>query len=79
MTETSKSERQPVGFPVPDWTAPPHPPRTPMAGQWCRVEPLESARHAVDLFAALEADRDGANGPTSRMAALLGSRTTLPG
>ncbi len=60
MTETSKSERQPVGFPVPDWTAPPHPPRTPMAGQWCRVEPLESARHAVDLFAALEADRDGA-------------------
>ena len=49
---------QPVGFPMPGWRRPPRPPREPIAGRWCRVEPLEPARHAEPLFAAYGLDRD---------------------
>jgi RimJ/RimL family protein N-acetyltransferase len=50
---------QPVGFPVPDWAPPPVPPREPMAGQFCRLEPLDPDRHAAALFEADAADADG--------------------
>ena len=50
---------QPVGFPVPDWSPRPRPPRTPLVGQHCRVEPL-APRHAAALHAANCQDRDGA-------------------
>jgi RimJ/RimL family protein N-acetyltransferase len=50
---------QPIGFPVPGWTARPRPERSVMAGRWCRVEPLEPERHGRDLFAANQADREG--------------------
>lgn len=43
---------QPVGLPVPDFKPAPRPPRTPMKGRFCRVEPLDPDRHADDLFAA---------------------------
>ena len=43
---------QPVGFPLPGWTPPPKPPREPMAGRFCRLEPLDPDRHAAALFAA---------------------------
>jgi RimJ/RimL family protein N-acetyltransferase len=43
---------QPIGFAVDGWTPRPRPPRTAMAGRTCRVEPLDPARHASDLFAA---------------------------
>ncbi len=49
---------QPVGEPVPNWTERPRPPRTPMSGTYCRVEPLDVA-HAADLHAAYAADTDG--------------------
>ena len=32
---------QPIGFPLPDWRPPPHPPREPMVGRYCRLEPLQ--------------------------------------
>jgi RimJ/RimL family protein N-acetyltransferase len=51
----------PIGYPVPDWTARPLPPRTPMTGRWCRVEPLEVERHAAELFEANREDREGRN------------------
>jgi RimJ/RimL family protein N-acetyltransferase len=51
---------QPVGVPVPGWTKRPPPPRTPLAGRFCRVEPLDPARHAADLFAANGDDPTGA-------------------
>jgi RimJ/RimL family protein N-acetyltransferase len=51
----------PTGYPVPDWTARPLPPRTPMTGRWCRVEPLEVDRHAAELFEANREDRGGRN------------------
>jgi RimJ/RimL family protein N-acetyltransferase len=43
---------QPVGFPLPGWTPPPKPPREPLAGRFCLLEPLEPERHAPALFAA---------------------------
>jgi RimJ/RimL family protein N-acetyltransferase len=52
---------QPVGFPVPGWTPRPIPPRTPMVGRFCTVEPLDAGRHAADLFAANAEDREGRN------------------
>jgi RimJ/RimL family protein N-acetyltransferase len=49
---------QPIGFAVPDWVPAHRPARAPMAGRWCRVEPLDVARHADDLFAAYAEDRE---------------------
>ena len=43
---------QPIGDPVEGWTARPRPPRTPMEGRYCRVEPLDLDRHAAELHAA---------------------------
>jgi RimJ/RimL family protein N-acetyltransferase len=51
----------PVGLPVKAWTPRPKPPRTPMAGRFCTVEPLDPERHAADLFAANAEDREGRN------------------
>jgi len=59
VSARTNSLGQPIGFPVPDWTPRPRPPRTPMAGRYCRVEPLEPERHAAALFAANSADREG--------------------
>ena len=52
---------QATGAPLCDWTARPRPPRTPMHGRFCRVEPLEPHRHADQLFSANALDRDGRN------------------
>lgn len=60
MAEAEQAER-PVGAPVPGWTARPRPPRTPMEGRFCRVAPLDVARHAADLHAANVLDATGAN------------------
>jgi RimJ/RimL family protein N-acetyltransferase len=43
---------QPIGAPVENWTERARPPRTPMAGRYCRLEPLEAARHSGELFEA---------------------------
>ena len=51
----------PIGRALPGWTARPRPPRTPMQGRFCRVEPLDPGRHAADLFAANQLDKDGRN------------------
>ena len=52
MTGTATPPLPPTGRPLPGWTARSTPPRTAMEGRFCRVEPLEPARHAADLFAA---------------------------
>ncbi len=49
---------QPIGFPVPGWTARPRPPRSAIAGRFCRIEPLQADRHAADLHAANLEDRE---------------------
>lgn len=50
---------QPVGRIVADWHPPPRPPRTPLEGIYCRLEPLDAARHAADLHTANARDVDG--------------------
>ena len=59
MPPTTNHLGQPIGFAVPDWVPARRPPRTTMAGRWCRVEPLAVARHGAELFAAYAEDREG--------------------
>jgi RimJ/RimL family protein N-acetyltransferase len=54
-------EAQPTGQPLPNWSPRPVPPRTVMTGRFCRLEPLDPARHAQDLFAANKLDASGLN------------------
>jgi RimJ/RimL family protein N-acetyltransferase len=60
---------QPIGFAVPDWQAPPFPPQATLWGEHCRIEPLQTARHARDLWEAQAEDPTSArwtylfNGP----------------
>jgi RimJ/RimL family protein N-acetyltransferase len=51
---------QPVGFDLPAFKSPPFPPHATLPGRYCRVEPLDAARHAGDLFAAQGEDAAGA-------------------
>jgi len=52
---------QPIGDAVPGWRPPRVPPREPMVGRFCTVEPLDPARHTADLYAANAQDREGRN------------------
>jgi RimJ/RimL family protein N-acetyltransferase len=61
MAEYRNDLGQPIGFPLPRWTARPHPPRSPMEGRFCRVEPIDPACHTDDLFAANSLDKEGRN------------------
>src|SRR5579863_1203679 len=73
MTQHRNPLGQPIGAPLPFWRPRPRPPRTAMEGRFCRVEPIDPARHATDLFAANADDRDGRNwtylpyGPIGRL------------
>lgn len=61
MTNHTHNELgQPIGLPVPKWTAPPLPDQSPLVGRYCRLEGLQVARHAQDLFAAYRLDQTGA-------------------
>ena len=69
----------PVGAPLPGWTARPAPPRTPMQGRFCRVEPLDPARHGEELFAANQLDVEGRNWTYLSYGPFARSTTTAPG
>ena len=43
---------QPIGEELPGWTARDRPPRRPVLGRYCRLEPVDPARHTDDLYAA---------------------------
>ncbi len=61
MTATHRNPLgQPIGAPVPGWTPPPLPPRAPIEGRYCRIEPM-AERFAADLHAANSRDVDGRN------------------
>jgi RimJ/RimL family protein N-acetyltransferase len=49
---------QPIGFPMPGWQGVRPPPRTPMAGRYCRVEPIDAGRHAEALYRANTLERN---------------------
>ena len=48
----------PIGLPMCHWAPPELPPQTPMEGRHCRLEPLDVARHAEDLYLAYRADAE---------------------
>lgn len=50
---------QPVGSAVEGWSERPRPSRTPLAGRYCRLEPLNVERHADELYAAYMEAPDG--------------------
>lgn len=58
MSEHKNELGQPIGFAIPDWTSLPRPSRTAMQGQYARLEPVNVAAHANDLFAAFSADTE---------------------
>jgi RimJ/RimL family protein N-acetyltransferase len=58
MEERRNELGQPIGFPLPGWRRPPHPPREALSGRLCRVEPLDPARHADQLWDAYALDAD---------------------
>lgn len=51
MTERINEFGQPIGPVVPDWHERERPPRTPMQGRWCRIEPV-ALEHAPGLWQA---------------------------
>jgi RimJ/RimL family protein N-acetyltransferase len=61
MSERTNEFGQPIGAPVADWTPRAAPPRTPMVGRYCRVEPLDPQRHGAQLHAANAHDAGGRN------------------
>ena len=58
MTEHFNDLNQPIGFPVEGWLPCPRPSRTPMIGQYCRVEPLDIDVHAPDLYESYAEDQE---------------------
>ncbi|CAB5693876.1 Uncharacterised protein [Delftia tsuruhatensis] len=52
MPTATNALHQPVGPGLPDWTPRQRPPRTPVEGRYCRLEPLSVERHAADLYEA---------------------------
>ncbi len=59
MSTSTNEYGQPVGAPVPDWSARPLPHAATLEGVHCRLEPLDAERHAQDLYAAYRAAPDG--------------------
>jgi RimJ/RimL family protein N-acetyltransferase len=52
---------QPIGPPLPNWSARPLPPRRPILGRFCRIEPLDPDRHADSLYEANSHDAETRN------------------
>jgi RimJ/RimL family protein N-acetyltransferase len=59
MAQHRNALGQPIGEPVPGWTARPRPPLTAIEGRHCRIEPLDPDRHGASLHRAFAEDRDG--------------------
>jgi RimJ/RimL family protein N-acetyltransferase len=51
----ASESRLALGAPLPDWTPRPAPQPLTIEGRYCRVEPLDMARHGDDLIAAFRA------------------------
>jgi RimJ/RimL family protein N-acetyltransferase len=54
--ERTNEYGQPIGAALPSWEPPPFPPHTPLVGRYCRLEPLQVARHARDIWSAQAED-----------------------
>jgi RimJ/RimL family protein N-acetyltransferase len=58
LTQHFNEFGQPIGEPVPGWTPRTKPEPVTLTGKWCRLEPLDAARHADDLFDAWRSGPD---------------------
>ncbi|WP_327111347.1 GNAT family N-acetyltransferase [Streptomyces sp. NBC_01341] len=58
MPEHMNEFGQPIGEPMPGWAPRPLTPGGTLAGRYCRLEALDPARHAQEVFAALRSARD---------------------
>jgi RimJ/RimL family protein N-acetyltransferase len=58
LTQRLNEFGQPIGEPVPGWTPRERPGDVTLTGTWCRLEPLDAARHADDLYAAYRSAPD---------------------
>ena len=47
---------EPIGAPLPDWSPPAAPTRMLIEGRYCRLEPIDPARHTKELFQASTPD-----------------------
>lgn len=61
MNNHYNETQQAVGAPIENWTGRPEIPKTSMAGKYCRLELLDSDKHADDLFNAFAKDTEGRN------------------
>lgn len=61
MHNTSNHLGQPIGYAVPNWKPAIRPGFNVREGRFCRIEPLDSTRHAAELYAANLLDVDGKN------------------
>lgn len=52
MNNHQNEFQQPVGEPMPNWQAPKHPPKAPLAGTYCTVEPINPEKHGRSLHDA---------------------------
>lgn len=59
MASTLNAYQQPIGPALPSWSARPRPARDTIEGRYCRLEPLDAARHAAQLHAAYVKATDG--------------------
>jgi RimJ/RimL family protein N-acetyltransferase len=59
MTSFLNPLGQPIGKPLPNWSAPALPVREAMEGRFCRLEPLDPQRHTTELFSANALDVSG--------------------
>ena len=59
MTQRKNDLGQPIGDQVSGWNGVALPPRTPITGRFCRVEPLDVERHLHDLYDACSEDTEG--------------------
>jgi RimJ/RimL family protein N-acetyltransferase len=50
---------QPIGRALPGWRPPPFPPHVMLTGRYVRLEPLNAARHARDVYEAQSEDVNG--------------------
>ena len=61
MTQPENALGQPLDRLLPHWRTPALPPRETMQGRWCRLEPLDTERHARQLHDANALDTYGRN------------------
>lgn len=61
MANQSNKLEQPIGFPVESWKSCAHPQGSVMEGRLCRLEPIDIAAHARDLFEAFLLDANHHN------------------